>query len=244
MRTPPPIPADAALFLDFDGTLVALAPTPDAIEVPADLVPMLGELHARLDGALAIVTGRQIASLDRFLAPLRLPAAGEHGVQRRDASGCMRIKASSICADVLDACRRLARRHPGLLVECKQGAVALHYRLAPEAAALCRDTLARLLEGRPQLELLQGKCVLEVKPAGVSKGRAIADFLLEPPFAGRRPMFVGDDLTDESGFEVVQARAGIAVKVGAGPSMAQHRLGSVQAVGEWLSAGARQEGGR
>ncbi len=236
MQTPPRLAANAALFLDFDGTLVALAETPEAIHVPPALVPLLGDLHDLLGGALAVVSGRQIDSIDRFLAPLRLPAAGEHGVQRRNAKGEMHEQRALDLTGVLDVANELARVHEGLLVERKHAAIALHYRLAPQLEAVCRDALTRAIDGEPQFELMHGKFVFEIKPAGVNKGGAIEAFLREEPFAGRVPVFAGDDTTDESGFAVVQPRGGIAIKVGSGPSQALHRLESPRATFEWLVA--------
>ncbi|MEP6719999.1 MAG: trehalose-phosphatase [Variovorax sp.] len=234
MQTPPRLTPDAALFLDFDGTLVALAETPEAIEIPPALVALLGDLHDLLGGAVAVVSGRQIDSIDRYLAPLRLAAAGEHGVQRRDADGHMQEQRPPDLVAVLDAANELAGAHPGLLVERKHAAIALHYRLAPDLEAVCRETMSRAIVGQPQFELLHGKFVFEVKPAGVNKGIAIDAFLREPPFAGRVPVFAGDDTTDETGFAVVQPRGGVAIKVGSGPSLAVHRLESPRAVFEWL----------
>ena len=235
MQTPPRLTPDAALFLDFDGTLVALAETPEAIEVPAALVALLGDLHHLLGGALAVVSGRQIDSIDRYLAPLRLPAAGEHGVQRRDAAGHMLEQRPPDLVDILETANELARVHEGLLVERKHAAIALHYRLAPQLEAVCRDAMTRAIDGQPQFELLHGKFVFEVKPAGVNKGIAIEAFLREAPFAGRIPVFAGDDTTDETGFAIVQPRGGVAIKVGSGPSLALHRLDSPRAVFEWLT---------
>lgn len=236
LQTPPRLTPDAALFLDFDGTLVAIAETPEAIHVPAAMVPLLSDLHDLLGGALAVVSGRQIDVLDRFLAPLRLPAAGEHGVQRRDAEGRMQEQRALDLTAVLDTANELARVHEGLLVERKHAAIALHYRLAPQLEAVCRDAMARVIDGQPQFELLHGKFVFEVKPAGINKGIAIDAFLREAPFAGRVPVFAGDDTTDESGFAIVQPRGGVAIKVGSGPSLALHRLDSPRAVFEWLVA--------
>lgn len=236
MQTPPRLTPDAALFLDFDGTLVGIAETPEAIEVPQGLIALLTDLHEWLGGALAVVSGRQIDVLDRFLAPLRLPAAGEHGVQRRDATGAMREQTPPNLDAVLDVANRLAGAHPDLLVERKHAAVALHYRRAPELESLCRDAMLGIIAKEPRLELLHGKAVFEVKPAGINKGIAIDEFLKEAPFAGRQPVFAGDDTTDESGFAVVQPRGGVAIKVGSGPSLAQHRLESPLAVFEWLAA--------
>lgn len=234
MQNPPRLTPDAALFLDFDGTLVDLAETPEAIEVPPALVALLTDLHELLGGALAIVTGRQIDAIDRFLAPLRLPAAGEHGVQRRDAEGRMQERPTPDLHHILDAANRVAGEHPGLLVERKHAAIALHYRQAPDLEAVCRAAMAAAVEGQPQFELLHGKFVFEVKPSGVNKGVAIDAFMREAPFAGRVPVFAGDDTTDETGFAVVQPRGGIAVKVGPGATQAVHRLDSTRSVFEWL----------
>lgn len=234
MQTPPQLTPDAALFLDFDGTLVGLAETPEAIEVPKAMVPLLSDLHHLLGGALAVVSGRQIDVLDRFLAPLRLPAAGEHGVQRRDAEGHMQEQRALELTAVLEVANELARVHEGLLVERKHAAIALHYRLAPQLQAVCHDAMTRVIAGRPEFELLHGKFVYEVKPAGINKGIAIDAFMHEAPFAGRVPVFAGDDVTDEHGFSVVQPMGGIAIKVGSGPSQALHRLDSPREVFEWL----------
>ncbi|MDQ7955371.1 MAG: trehalose-phosphatase [Rhodocyclaceae bacterium] len=236
MQTSPPLPGrDAALFLDFDGTLVAIAETPEAVEVPPGLVPLLIELHELLGGALAVVSGRPIDVLDRFLAPLRLPAAGEHGVQRRDADGRMQEAAAPDLTGVLDAANALASRHAGLLVERKHAAIALHYRLAPALEQLCLDTMAEVVGTQPQFELLHGKCVVEIKPAGVNKGIAIDAFLKEAPFEGRHPVFAGDDTTDETGFAVVQSRpGGMGIKIGPGSTRAAQRLEGPQAVHAWL----------
>jgi len=233
-QLPPPLGRDSALFLDFDGTLVALAPTPEAIEIPSALAPLLEDLRDQLGGALAVVSGRQIDAIDRFLAPLRLPVAGEHGVQRRDSAGRTQEQRPPDLTPILDAANELARVHEGLLVERKHAAIALHYRLAPQLEAVCRDAMSRAIAGRPQLELMHGKFVFEIKPSGVNKGTAITAFMSEAPFAGRVPVFAGDDTTDETGFAIVQPRGGIAIKVGSGPSIAQHRLESPRAVYEWL----------
>jgi trehalose 6-phosphate phosphatase len=240
MQKPPRLTTASALFLDFDGTLVAIAETPEAIEVPSAMVPLLGDLSDLLGGALAVVSGRQIDSIDRFLAPLRLPVAGEHGVQRRDAEGHMQEQRAPDLLRVLDAANELARVYEGLLVERKHAAIALHYRLAPQLEAVCRDAMARVIDGQPQLELMHGKFVFEVKPAGINKGIAIDAFMHETPFKGRVPVFAGDDTTDESGFAIVQPRGGVAIKIGSGPSQALHRLDSPREVFEWLVAARDQ----
>ena len=235
----PPLPTPRhALFLDFDGTLADIAAQPQAVLVHPDVLESLRTLHAALHGALAIVTGRTVADIDRFLAPLHLPLACEHGAQYRLGNGCSGGVPALALAPVLAALRPLVARHPELLVEAKSAGIALHYRLAPHLEPLCLQTLARALDEVPGAELMQGKCVLEVKPAGPSKGRAIADFMRQPPFAGRVPLFIGDDVTDETGFAAVQALGGLGVKVGDGATQARARLGAPADVRAWLRAAA------
>lgn len=230
----PAIGVHSALFLDFDGTLAELAPQPEAVQLAAGLVPTLARLSTQLNGALAIVSGRTLADLDTFLAPLRLPAAAEHGAQRRVAGG----HAVSLAApDLQEVARRAAElmvHHPGLRVEVKSAAVALHYRHAPELEALCLQVMQEAAGSTPGVELLRGKFVFEVKPSGVSKGTAIESFMAEPPFAGRIPLFAGDDTTDEAGFSAVQFMGGEGIKVGEGVSLARFRCASPAALRQWL----------
>jgi trehalose 6-phosphate phosphatase len=234
--TPPPLAPGMALFLDFDGTLAALAPRPEAVVVGAWLVPALQRLRPLLGGALALVSGRPIAQLDDFLAPLRLPAAGVHGVERRDASGRARVLAGTPPDDVVFCAERLAARHPGLLLERKPSALALHYRAVPHLAEPCATALLAAVRPHADWVALLGKCVVEIKPRRATKAQAVQDFLAAPPFAGRVPVFVGDDATDEDGFTAVQATGGWGVKVGDGASGARFRLADTDAVRDWLLA--------
>lgn len=229
---------DCALFLDFDGTLVDLAPRPDQVVVTPALLAALDALFQRLDGRLAIVSGRPIAELDRMLAPLLLPAAGVHGMERRGSDGVLRQLAAPDFSAVRARADALAARHPGLWVEQKHGALALHYRQAPQLQALCVEAMAQAASASPGLLLMEGKMIVEVKSAGTSKGTAIRDFLAEPPFLGHRPLFIGDDTTDEAGFEYVQRVGGIGLKVGPGPSVAHCRIVSSQAVRDALARAA------
>lgn len=240
MQGLPPITAETALFLDFDGTLAEIAPRPDAVELDPGLTGLLARLHRGLGGALAIVSGRRLDDLDHFLQPLRLPVASEHGACRRLATGALSPSTRPDLTALRAAVHALAARHAGLLAEDKTAAIALHYRLAPELETLCRQTLEALVAEHAGVELLQGKCVLELKPAGVSKGHAIADFMREAPFAGRRPLFAGDDRTDEAGFAIVQQLGGAGLKVGPGPSLAQHRCAGPSALHAWLEDGAQR----
>ncbi len=215
-----------ALFLDFDGTLVDIAPEPDAVIVPSGLVATLDSLNHYLGGALALVSGRPIEQIDHFLRPLKLPAAGVHGAERRNAAGELSLLSTPPLENVEAAALKLARQHAGLRVEIKRGSIALHYRQAPELEQLCGDTMRAAVEDSTGLTLMRGKMVFEAKPGGASKGAAIEAFLAEEPFAGRRPLFVGDDFTDEVGFATVQHHRGLGVKVGEGASVAWQRLPS------------------
>ncbi|MBL0421150.1 trehalose-phosphatase [Ramlibacter sp. AW1] len=230
---------DSALFLDFDGTLVDIAPTPDAVVVPPGLIDALGELHERLGGALAVISGRPIEQIDAFLHPLRLPAAGVHGVERRRSDGGVEVVDAAVPDRVRQAAEELAARHAGLQLEIKRGSIALHYRGAPELEALCVAAMQAAVDASPGLILLRGKMVAEAKPADASKGRAIEAFLGEAPFRDRRPVFIGDDVTDEVGFSAVQRSGGLGIKVGEGASVARHRLPSAAAVREQLVRMAR-----
>lgn len=237
---PPPLAAlDHAFFLDIDGTLLEIAPTPSAVRVDSQLGPLIARLHEAAAGALALISGRRIADIDALFPALALPVAGQHGIERRDATGS--IHHHSPPQRELDLMRRemaaLAAAHPGVLFEDKGATLALHFRAVPAAGAPLRDALEPLLAALgADFRLQPGKMVLELKPAGKDKGTAVAEFLQEAPFAGRRPVFLGDDVTDEYGFRVVDARGGYAVKVGEGDSAAPWRLADVSAVRRWLGA--------
>lgn len=217
---------EMGLFLDFDGTLVELAERPEQVRVAPAMLATLARLQELLNGKLAVVSGRPISQLDAMLHPLILPAAGVHGLERRGADGILRQAPLPDLWVVRQAALELAGRHEGLWVEEKTGALALHYRQAPDLGAQCRATLARALELSHDhgLVLLEGKMVIEVKPAGIDKGTAVRSFLAEAPFAGHAALFAGDDITDEAGFDMVQQLGGAGVKVGAGASIAQFRI--------------------
>lgn len=225
-----------ALFLDFDGTMVEIAPQPHAVEVPQPLILLLQDLHRYLHGAVAVISGRPIVQLDAFLQPLKMAAAGVHGAERRGADGRLHLLNTHPLDHVEEAACELAAQHPGLIVENKRGSLALHYRMAPELEALCVKTMEDAVAESPGLALLRGKMVIEAKPGGASKGRAIEDFLEEAPFAGRRPVFIGDDVTDEAGFSTVQRLGGVGIKVGEGRSVALRRLSDPGALRRELEA--------
>jgi trehalose 6-phosphate phosphatase len=240
---PPAAQRDWAYFLDVDGTLLDLAPTPDTIRVDSALPQLLTALHRASAGAVALVSGRALADLDLRLGVPNLAKAGQHGLERRDAHGHVSQHAAPGHAwqTIREALAPLLERHSGLLLEDKGLALAVHYRQAPELASHVHQLMHRLVaELGEDLIVLDGKCVVEVKPAGVDKGTAIIEYLAEAPFLGRRPVFIGDDKTDEHGFVAVNERGGISIGVGSGALNAHYRLADVQAVREWL-AGALDE---
>jgi trehalose 6-phosphate phosphatase len=236
---PPLLTASAALFLDFDGTLAPMAPRPQDVQVLPWVVPALRSLSHLLDGALAIVSGRPLAQLDAFLAPLALPAAGAHGAEWRGSTGEVKRLGAEPPGRVVEAARQLAR-HDGILFEPKPAGLAVHYRARPELEATCRDTLVSALAGEPGADItwgwLHGHFVFELKQRAVSKGRAVDALMKDLPFAGRQPVFVGDDQTDEDGIAAAQAAGGYGIRVGGGDSQARYRLANVAAVGDWLLA--------
>ncbi len=228
-----------ALFLDVDGTLVDIAPTPDAVEVGHRLVELLAALDTALGGAVALVSGRPIATLDELFQPLRLPAAGNHGVERRTITGD--FLTPDIEPGTLDPVRaafeRFADERAGVVVEDKGLSVAAHFRLAPEARDAAECLAESLLQSLgPRFCMQPGKMMVELRPAGADKGSAIQAFMAEPPFAGRVPVFIGDDVTDEDGFEAVNRLGGHSIRVGEAEStVAQWRVAGIDAVLDWLA---------
>jgi trehalose 6-phosphate phosphatase len=224
-----------ALFLDIDGTLLDLATTPDAVAVPGGLPPLLDALTRGLSGALALISGRSLAAIDG-LFPGGRDAAGNHGAEWRlqgRVSADLDAWPEDLAAELEQAARPLA----GVLVERKACALALHYRQAPDQAAAVEELAAAAVRAAPTpLRLLHGKRVIELVPAGASKGKAIEGFMQCPPYTGRTPVFVGDDLTDEEGFPTVRRMGGIGIHVGVRATAAQHRLASPAAVRRWLAA--------
>jgi trehalose 6-phosphate phosphatase len=239
----PPFHRNWAFFLDLDGTLLDLAETPEAVDPGPEEIQLLRQLHATTGGATALISGRSLSRIDELFAPLVLPAAGQHGVERRDATGKRHRHRFPVNAlrPAAGGIRSFAERHRGLVFEDKGASVALHYRLAPQLAAAAqravRDAAAPLGES---VEVQGGKMVVELKPAGCDKGKAIEQFMQEPPFAGRMAVFLGDDVTDEYGFRVVNRLGGHSVKVGEGPSAARWRLESPAGARAWLQAWLQQ----
>ena len=233
----PPFKSDWAFFLDIDGTLLDIAATPKAVHTVRADCKLVAALYDKAGGALALVSGRSLAMIDELFSPLKLPAAGQHGVERRDARG--RTHKPSVSQDVFKNAaqhiRAFAERHAGLVFENKGYSMALHYRLAPHLAGAAHHVVREAARAAGEaVEVQRGKMVAELKPAGHDKGRAIEAFMRERPFAGRTPVFLGDDLTDEDGFRVVERMGGHAIKVGSGHSIARCRLANPAAARAWL----------
>ena len=230
---------DWALFLDFDGCIVDIAPTPDAVDVPDCLPSLLVALREALGGAVAIVSGRPIEQIDGFLGTAVPAVAGLHGLERRTADGG--IARPPLPQNDLHVVRALlqafAAARAGVLVEDKTHTLALHYRAAPSLRDDCRNVVDAALESAPQgWQVIEGKFVFEIRPPGPTKGTAIEAFMGETPFLGRMPVFCGDDITDEDGFEVVNARGGLSIRVGGGgTTRAAVRVDTVAELRDWLS---------
>ncbi|MGE0501366.1 MAG: trehalose-phosphatase [Rhizobiaceae bacterium] len=215
-------PGRTAFFLDFDGTLAPIVARPDEARIEPAVLDVVHRLQALTGGAVAILSGRAVDRLDRFLAPLVLPAAGVHGLQRRDAAGVLHegpVDRAELTAasDTIDA---FANPHLGLIVERKPASIALHYRQRPDLEPVILSIASRTEAAHPGLHLLRGKCVVELKAGDRTKGDALADFMREPPFAGRTPVVAGDDVTDEAAFAAANRLGGRSIKVGDGTTAA------------------------
>ena len=232
---PPSLLHGASLFLDFDGTLVNFVLDPAAAAVDQRLRTLLGTLSERLDGRLAILSGRSLDELTRRLGMGPIAMAGSHGLERRSADGHVtRAPIPPALATATEAASAFAARH-GLLLETKAAGVALHYRDAQHAEQTV-DDFARTLAADTGLDLQSGKCVRELKVPGADKGDAVRAFMAEPPFALGRPVVVGDDLTDEHAFAAATATGGSAILVGEPRATAAgYRLPTVEATLDWLS---------
>lgn len=247
MRRMPPFAADWSLFLDIDGTLLEFAARPQEVHVEAALLELLKQLSASTGGAVALVSGRSVEDIDKLFSPLAFPTAGQHGTERRAAEGTIHRHMPPVEKLGFAAAQlvRLTAAHAGLVLENKGMTLALHYRLAPDLRALAEREMRRIAAGLGEgFELQSGKFVIEIKPSGKDKGSAIAEFIAEAPFAGRRPVFIGDDLTDEPAFDVVNRAGGHSVKVGPGITQARWHLFDAAAVRRWLEAYVAHFAGR
>lgn len=237
--TPPPLVAidGAALFLDLDGVLAPIAPAPDAVGPDPRRTRLLIRLIEALDGRVAVLSGRTIEEIDRICQGAARAVAGVHGLERRRADGvCIRVETAQGLPEAAAELEAFASTRAGVQLETKRGALALHFRQAPEAETEAR-ALASALANQYDLVLQPGKMVFELKTPGADKGSALGDFMAEPPFAGHMPIMLGDDFTDEHAFGAAERLGGFGVLVGpARGTLARHRLADTAAVADWLAA--------
>ncbi|TDU28283.1 trehalose 6-phosphatase [Panacagrimonas perspica] len=236
LPVPPLLTRDQALFLDVDGCLIELAPTPTEVVVPPWLAGLLTDLGEALDQAVAVISGRSLDVVDSLLAPWHAAGAGVHGAELR-LPGSHRIDAAPRgAARIVERLRRQFIDVPGVLIEDKGAAVAIHFARCPEREAECEAALADAMRAVPGMRMQAGRLVREALPATADKGSALRTLMEHPPFAGRVPVFAGDDRTDEAAFAEAEKQRGFGVKVGAGSTAALYRLGTPNQVLLWLQA--------
>lgn len=227
----------SAILLDVDGTLLDIAPSPQAVHVPDSLRRALAIVADRVGGALALVSGRPIADLDDKFAPLRLPMVGGHGAEIRPAAGsAVERRAAPLDSALAQTLKDIAARHPGILIEDKGFSLALHYRAVPKLGPAVVQEVRQACDASPDrsIELLDGKAVVEVKTAGINKGTAVRELMNHPPFAGRAPIYIGDDTTDEYAFAVMPEFNGLAISVGRRFAGVDEHFDSPAEVRSWL----------
>jgi trehalose 6-phosphate phosphatase len=240
---PPPLQGDWALFLDIDGCLLDFADHPDDVVVPEGLHDDIRRLRSALGGALALVSGRSLAQIDALFPEMQLEAAGLHGLElRAQLTGDARPGANADdLARVREAAEQVAGAHPGARVEDKGIALALHWRAAPQARRALEAIAAAAITQMPGYRLQHGNCVVELRPDGHHKGTAIERLMGTPPFAGRMPVYAGDDFTDEDGFMTTNSLGGLSIIVGdRRPTTARHAIADTASLRAWLAEGARR----
>jgi len=207
-----------AILLDIDGTLLDLAPTPREVWVPPGLAESLSRLHDRTSGALALVSGRSLNDIDLIFAPEQFPAVGGHGAEMRIStdSEAVAVHAPPMDKELKRRLAAIAKLSPGILLEDKGCSLALHYRLAPHAEKAIYEAVSLIRADLPNapIEVLPGKCVCEIKQSGFDKATGVRELMTHAPFLGRRPIFIGDDVTDESVFAMMPDVGGLAFSVG------------------------------
>lgn len=223
-----------ALLLDVDGTLLDLAARPDEVQVPDDLRAILKALTECAHCALALVSGRPAVQLDALFAPAKFALIGCHGAEMRAAPDAAVQRRAPLDEDIRRELYALAAKFPGTLLEDKNYSIALHYRSAPALATPLTRAAEDFAVDRPTLEILEGKAVVEFKPRGYDKATACAALIANPPFRGRTPVFLGDDVTDERVFRVLPEFSGIGISVGRPMEGADYMLRSPAAVRAWL----------
>jgi trehalose 6-phosphate phosphatase len=230
--------ARVAILLDVDGTLVDIAATPQSVAIAPSLLRTLDTLYARTDGALALVSGRLVENLDHLFAPLALPCVGGHGVEMRSsARGPLRRRPVELGPTIKQQIVAAAAIDPRIIIEDKGSSLAVHYRLAPDQAQLIKNKIAAIVDRArlERLEMLCGKAVIEIKPRAFNKGTAVRELMQIPPFANRTPLFIGDDVTDESVFAILPELGGFGYSVGRDVAGVCGIFGGPQDVREWLA---------
>lgn len=229
-------PDSLAILLDFDGTLVPIADRPSDVRLTEKTTRVLVALSSILEGALAIVSGRPIREIDQLFAPFEFPVAGTHGHERRNARGYHwhgQFDPAALRAIVTEL-RADFDREQGVIIEEKPGSIALHYRQRPELENVCRERASSMAAAYSDVRLLAGKMVVEIKLDGRTKADAVSEFMAETPFAGRTPLYAGDDVTDEDAFRAVAALDGTSIKIGCGPTLADYSTSDTDAFLDWL----------
>lgn len=233
---PLPLSSDHALFLDLDGTLLDFAPTPAEIQIPDGLTRLLRDLAVQRGGALAILSGRTLADIDAVTG-IHFPAGAEHGSLIRDAEDTIQypVGASANRPEWLAPLNEAAQSMPGVMIEEKMSSLVAHFRRAPDCGPRLRELVDRLIADAPDIEVLPASMAWEIRPRGAGKGRALEWFMQRAPFAGRIPVFVGDDTTDEEAIAAANALGGVGLHV--------HRDfdGTTGAVIAWLEAARSNE---
>jgi trehalose 6-phosphate phosphatase len=228
-----------ALLLDIDGTLLDLAPTPREVWVPPGLATTLNRLLEKTSGALALVSGRSLNDIDLIFAPALFPAVGGHGAEMRlgEDSEAVAAQAPPMDKELKRRLAAIARLSPGILLEDKGYSLALHYRLAPHAEKAIYEAVSLIRADLPDapIEVLPGKCVCEIKHSGFNKASGVIELMSHPPFKGRRPVFIGDDVTDESVFALMPDYGGLAISVGRRANGVAHRFDQPDEVRAWLT---------
>jgi len=247
-RVPLPHLDNMALLLDIDGTLLDLAATPREVWVPPGLAETLDRLLTRTSGALALVSGRSLNDIDLIFAPGQFPAVGGHGAEMRIStdSEAVATHAPPMDKELKRRLAAIAKLSPGILLEDKGYSLALHYRLAPHAEKAIYEAVSLIRADLPNapIEVLPGKCVCEIKPSGFDKASGVKELMRHQPFKGRRPVFIGDDVTDESVFAIMPDMGGLAFSVGRRAQGVAGHFDEPRDVRAWLAHLLDDEAGR